>query len=141
MLETAKLGVYPRVRLQGISEALLQRYLVKERGTSTDSFRFRSDIRSMIDFEHLNLMASLPTGYCCSVIFCRNIMIYFDKPTQQALVSRLVDHLEPGGYLLIGHSENLNGIDHGLTYIQPATYRKCGALAEPSRKRSPRDSR
>jgi len=126
VLETAKLGVYPRMRLQGISEALQQRYLVKERGSSTDSFRFRSDIRSMIDFKHLNLMAALPEGYVCSVIFCRNIMIYFDKPTQQRLVQRLTGHLEDGGYLFIGHSESLNNISHGLEYVSPATYRKPG---------------
>ena len=58
------------------------------------------------------------------VIFCRNIMIYFDKPTQQSLVKRLAAQLEPGGYLLIGHSENLNAIEHGLEYVEPATYRK-----------------
>ena len=64
----------------------------------------------MIDFEHLNLMEKLPEGYVCPVIFCRNIMIYFDKPTQQSLVQRLSEHLEEGGYLLIGHSESLNNI-------------------------------
>jgi chemotaxis protein methyltransferase CheR len=58
------------------------------------------------------------------VIFCRNILIYFDKPTQRGLVQRLTTHLEPGGYLLIGHSENLNTIEHGLDYVEPATYRK-----------------
>jgi chemotaxis protein methyltransferase CheR len=80
----------------------------------------------MIDFEHLNLMQPLPEGYRCSVIFCRNVMIYFDKPTQQSLVQRLTEHLEDGGYLLIGHSESLNNIAHGLDYVCPATYRKPG---------------
>ena len=82
----------------------------------------------MIDFGHLNLMDKLPEGYRCSVIFCRNIMIYFDKPTQQDLVHRLSHHLEDGGYLFIGHSESLNRIQHSFEYVQPAIYKKPGSL-------------
>jgi chemotaxis protein methyltransferase CheR len=59
-----------------------------------------------------------------SVIFCRNVMIYFDQLTQRSLVNRLAAQLEPGGYLLIGHAESLNGIEHPLKYVCPATYRK-----------------
>lgn len=58
------------------------------------------------------------------VIFCRNVMIYFDKPTQQDLVNRLAGCLEPGGYLLVGHAESLNGVAHPLRYARPAIYRK-----------------
>ncbi len=124
VLEKAKLGVYEAGRVNGIPTALVQRYLVPERAGDANSFRFKDEIRSMIEFEHLNLMAKLPEGYRCSVIFCRNIMIYFDRPTQQNLVQRLSLHLEDGGYLLIGHSESLNNITHDLDYVSPATYRK-----------------
>lgn len=124
MIEKAKRGVYPAERFEGIAVPLMQRYLLKGQGESADTFRFKNDIRSMIGFEHLNLMEKLPEGYVCPVIFCRNIMIYFDKPTQQSLVQRLSEHLEEGGYLLIGHSESLNNISHGLDYVCPATYRK-----------------
>ena len=124
MIEKAKRGVYPAERFEGIAVPLMQRYLLKGQGESADTFRFKNDIRSMIGFEHLNLMEKLPPGYVCPVIFCRNIMIYFDKPTQQSLVQRLSEHLEEGGYLLIGHSESLNNISHGLDYVCPATYRK-----------------
>ena len=128
VLDRAKRGVYSSERTAEIPTALRQRYLLKDQSESADGHRFRSDIRSMIEFEHLNLMAKLPQGYCCPVIFCRNIMIYFDKPTQQSLVRRLSDHLEDGGYLFIGHSESLNNISHGLDYICPATYRKPGGV-------------
>jgi chemotaxis protein methyltransferase CheR len=60
------------------------------------------------------------------VIFCRNMMIYFDKPTQERLVSQLERFIEPGGYLFIGHSESLMGIRHSLEYVQPSIYRKPG---------------
>jgi len=125
VLEKAKRGVYPADRVAEIPPALLQRYLVKA-AEPLGSYRFKSDIRSMIEFERLNLMGHLPEAYSCSAIFCRNLMIYFDKPTQQSLVQRLSERLEEGGYLFIGHSESLNNISHGLGYVCPATYRKPG---------------
>jgi chemotaxis protein methyltransferase CheR len=126
VLEKAMSGSYPTERIQDIPDLLLQRYLVKGHGKDANAFQFRKDVRSMIDFERLNLMEKLPGGYCCSVIFCRNIMIYFDKPTQQSLVHRLSEHLEDGGYLFIGHSESLNNLSHALDFVCPATYRKPG---------------
>jgi chemotaxis protein methyltransferase CheR len=127
VLEKAKRGIYEADRCVGIAAPILQRYLVRSDVERKSTFRFRDDVRSMIDFQHLNLMKKLPGGYLCSVIFCRNIMIYFDKPTQQSLVERLSQHLEEGGYLFIGHSESLNNMSHGFEYVSPAIYRKPGA--------------
>jgi chemotaxis protein methyltransferase CheR len=124
VLEKARRGVYPAERFKGIPAAMLQRYLIKRRDEGKDSLCFKNEVRSLIEFEHRNLMGTLPEGYLCSVIFCRNIMIYFDKPTQQSLVYRLSQHLEEGGYLLIGHSESLTNISHDFEYVRPATYRK-----------------
>jgi chemotaxis protein methyltransferase CheR len=124
VLAHAKRGVYKAERLSNVPEEMLHLYLLKGQGAFANSFRFKDNVRSMIDFEHLNLMEQLPEKYRCSVIFCRNIMIYFDKPTKQSLVERLSQRLEDGGYLLIGHSESLNDLSHGLEYISPATYRK-----------------
>ncbi len=136
VLERAKRGIYPAERFTGIPTPLLQRYLLKGQKESADSFRFKGEVRAMIDFAHLNLMGPLPEGYRCSVIFCRNIMIYFDKPTQQDLVRRLAQHLEPGGHLLIGHSESLNSIAHEFEYVSPATYRLPGGpRIQPPRNR------
>jgi chemotaxis protein methyltransferase CheR len=124
VLEKARRGIYEAERFGGLPVGLLQRYLLKGGGLSVNKFRFKNSVRSMIDFEYLNLMDALPESYRCSVIFCRNIMIYFDKPTQKSLVQRLAERLEEGGYLFIGHSESLNGISHGFEYVSPATYRK-----------------
>jgi chemotaxis protein methyltransferase CheR len=126
VLDKASRGVYSEERVAEIPPVLRQRYLLKTKEESAPSFRFKSEVRSMIGFERLNLLGRLPEGYRCSVIFCRNIMIYFDKPTQQTLIERLSECLEDGGYLLIGHSESLNNIAHGLDYVCPATYRKPG---------------
>jgi chemotaxis protein methyltransferase CheR len=126
VLEKGKHGVYASERFKGVPTPLLHRYLLKGQNASVDLYRFKPEVRSMIDFEHLNLMERLPEGYRCSVLFCRNIMIYFDKTTQQDLVRRLSMHIEDGGYLFIGHSESLNSISHGLDYVSPAIYRKPG---------------
>jgi chemotaxis protein methyltransferase CheR len=124
VLEKARGGVYEAERFQGLPVDLLQRYLLKGHNLAANRYQFKSKVRAMIDFGHFNLMDALPETYRCSVIFCRNIMIYFDKPTQENLVRRLAERLEDGGYLFIGHSESLNGISHGFEYVSPATYRK-----------------
>jgi chemotaxis protein methyltransferase CheR len=126
VLETAAKGIYPAERMKDIPAPLQQRYMLKGSNAAAGSFRFKNEVRNLIVFEHTNLMQPLTPDYRCSVIFCRNIMIYFDRPTQQDLVQRLSQHLEPGGFLFIGHSESLNAIQHGLEYVSPATYRKPG---------------
>jgi chemotaxis protein methyltransferase CheR len=127
VLEKARRGFYDQERCSGIPGDMVDRYLTRTSTAGVSTFSFRSDVRSMIEFQRLNLMAKLPEGYRCSVIFCRNIMIYFDRPTQQRLVERLSQHLEDGGYLFIGHSESLNNITHPFDYVSPAIYRFPGA--------------
>ena len=78
----------------------------------------------MVTFARLNLMESWPMRGPFDVIFCRNVMIYFDKPTQNRLVERFWDLLIPGGMLFIGHSESLSGVRHRFKYVQPTVYRK-----------------
>jgi chemotaxis protein methyltransferase CheR len=127
VLEDGRRGIYACHRFRGLPESFLRKYLLKGSDATGDCYRFKQEVRSLIQFEHMNLMQPIPAGYRFSVIFCRNIMIYFDRATQQDLVHRLTAQLEPGGYLLIGHSESLNAISHGLEYISPATYRKAGS--------------
>jgi chemotaxis protein methyltransferase CheR len=67
---------------------------------------------------------TFPFRHGFDVVFCRNVMIYFDRPTQQALVNKISGQIHQGGYLLIGHSESLNNIQHNLKYIEPTVYRK-----------------
>jgi chemotaxis protein methyltransferase CheR len=78
----------------------------------------------MVEFRRLNLIETLSGVGTFPVIFCRNVMIYFDKPTQEQVVNSLCSKLEPGGWLMVGHAESLTGIRHGLRYVKPAIYRK-----------------
>jgi chemotaxis protein methyltransferase CheR len=119
-------GIYPAERIKSIPPEMLKRYLLKGQNAAAHTFRFKKEVRGMISFEHCNLMQPFHPDYRCPVIFCRNVMIYFDKPTQEDLVARLTMTLEDGGYLFIGHSESLNALEHGLEYVSPATYRKPG---------------
>lgn len=80
----------------------------------------------MVEFRRINLIEPLPVLGPFAVIFCRNVMIYFSQQTQEMVVRQLSACLEPGGYLFVGHSENLAGTQHELQQIQPAIYRKRG---------------
>jgi chemotaxis protein methyltransferase CheR len=80
----------------------------------------------VVEFRRLNLIEPYSHPAPFPVVFCRNVMIYFDRPTQEKVVDRISQWIEPGGYLLIGHAESLTGLRHGLSYVCPAVYRKPG---------------
>jgi chemotaxis protein methyltransferase CheR len=128
VLEQAKRAVYPLEKLKEMP-ATWRRYMEKGSGEWAGHFRIAGAWRSLIDFRRINLMEPLGQAAKFHVIFCRNVMIYFDRPTQEDLVRRFADCLAPGGWLLIGHSEGLSGLRSGLKYIQPATYRNHGTSA------------
>ena len=120
VLSRAKEGVYPAERFSEFSPAWMQTFLRKE---PDGNYRFKPEVVARIDFKRLNLMEPVTHGRRFHVIFCRNVMMYFDRGTQQSVVGRLSACLEPGGYLFVGHSETLSGIEHNLRYISPAIYR------------------
>jgi chemotaxis protein methyltransferase CheR len=121
VLARARAGVYEAHRLGTVPAAFRKRYFVRAAQPGQDEIC--PALRSHIRFAHFNLMSQqFPFRRGFHYIFCRNVMIYFDRPTQEALVGRFIHHLRPGGYLLIGHSESLNGIKHMLEYVQPTVY-------------------
>lgn len=129
VLAIAERGIYPESRFGDMPVERLRRLLLKGSRESTGHYMVRKEIRSLITFRRLNLMEDFSHVGLFSIIFCRNVMIYFDRETQQNLVNRLAEQLEPGGYLLIGHSESLNGVEHPLQYVCPATYRKAAGTS------------
>jgi chemotaxis protein methyltransferase CheR len=125
MLEKARKAVYNgKDTLQDVDNHLLQKYFAKVSDGDFPEYQIRDIVRNMVKIARLNLMDAWPMKGLFHVIFCRNVMIYFDRATQQRLVSRFWDFLEPGGYLFVGHSEGLSAISHRFRYIRPAVYRK-----------------
>lgn len=126
VLQTGKAGVYAADRVAGLPPEWLTRFFVRTRDGGSSTYTVKPEFRSRIEFRRVNLMERLPAGESFPVIFCRNVMIYFNKATQTDLVNRLSACLEPGGYLFVGHAESLTGIAHRLKYVKPAIYQKCG---------------
>lgn len=124
VLGMARSGVYKMERLREVEPPLLRKYFEKGLAAQEGLARVKADLRQRIRFEQLNLLEIDDLGSRFSVIFCRNVMIYFDRPVQQRVVSMLERHLLPGGYLFISHSESLNGISHGLRWMAPAVYKR-----------------
>lgn len=128
-LATARQGVYPAERLSGLAPEVARRYFLRGEQRWKGWFRAGRALREMVEFRRLNLTEPFPALPKFAVIFCRNVMIYFNRETQQNVVSRLARCLEPGGFLLTGHSESLLHGSHPLEYVRPATYRLPGAGA------------
>lgn len=123
VLEMANQAVYSADLLEPIPQAWRQKYFVAE-DNSKLTYRLVPDLRRLVRLGRLNFMDRFPMKGPFDMIFCRNAMIYFDKPTQERLVRRFYDLIAPGGYLFVGHSESLTGSNHNFKYIQPATYQK-----------------
>jgi chemotaxis protein methyltransferase CheR len=125
VLDMARRGVYPGERLNDVPADWLRRHFQKGVGQWDGQFRIKEELRQRIAFHHLNLLqGGYPFTKPFHVIFCRNVMIYFDRATQTDLVARLSEVLVPGGHLMVGHSESLSGIKHNLRLVQPAVYVK-----------------
>lgn len=125
MLERASRGVYPEERMRTVPKSMARKYFRKGSGDMQGFFRVREETRKIIYFKRFNLMSPVfPFRHKFDFIFCRNVMIYFDKPTQEALVGKYYDALDRGGHLLIGHSESLTGVEHNFRYVRPTIYCK-----------------
>jgi chemotaxis protein methyltransferase CheR len=122
-LRIAAQAAYPVERCEGIPAAWLTRYFVAD-GRPPRTYRVVPGIRAQAGFRRLNLMEHIAWPQRFPVVFCRNVMIYFDRETQEHVVRQLANWIEPGGYLFVGHAESLTRISHELEYVRPAIYRK-----------------
>jgi chemotaxis protein methyltransferase CheR len=98
--------------------------LLRGRGKWEGYYGIKPEIAALVNFERLNLVEPLSSARKFPLIFCRNVLIYFDRELQRDLVTRLAECLEPGGYLFVGHAESLSGLVHPLAYVRPAIYRR-----------------
>jgi chemotaxis protein methyltransferase CheR len=124
-LDCAMEGIYPDVRLDDVPLEWKRRFFQRGIGSQTGRFRVKAELRNRMSWHLMNLFQDVyPFDTKFHVIFCRNVMIYFDKESQENLVHRMSRLLKPGGYLKVGHSESLAGIRHSLQTVRPAVYRK-----------------
>jgi len=124
ILEKARKGLYPTLRIDGIPQPFLKKYCLKGKGEFDGFLRVNEKLRHKCSFKQINLIKPLPNVGEFDVIFLRNVLIYFDDKTKEDIVRRLVKSLRKGGYLFIGHSESLKGMDLGVKLLAPATYVK-----------------
>ena len=126
VLDVARSGMYKAECFHDGLAPWMKRHLLRGENQWEGWYRMRPEIMAMVEFQRLNLIEPLPDLGRFAVIFCRNVMIYFSRTTQEGVVNQLAACLDPGGYLFVGHSESLAGMQHGLQQIQPAIYRKRG---------------
>lgn len=122
VLEQARSGVFSRDRVQSLPEGWRNRFMLADRDEK--SFRVKPEYSNRIEFRRINLIEPIVDAHHFHFIFCRNVMIYFDRDTRLQLAERLANCLVRGGYLLVGHAESLLGVSQSLHQVCPAVYRR-----------------
>jgi chemotaxis protein methyltransferase CheR len=123
VLETARRALYPLEAAERIPEQLRRTYCLRGTGRYEGFMTLQTDLRRRVQFQHANLTKPLPELGLFDVVFLRNVMIYFDQETKQQLARRIARLVRPGGHLLIGHAESLNGLDVPFRLVSPSVYR------------------
>jgi chemotaxis protein methyltransferase CheR len=127
VLQKAAAAIYEAESVEPVPMEFRKKYLLRGKGEKSGLVRIAPELRSLVRFQRLNLMdADYVLTEPMDIIFCRNVIIYFDRPTQEKVLGSLVRHLRPGGYLFTGHSETLNGLSLPVVPIALTVYRKTG---------------
>ena len=124
VLAKAEKGVFTSEVVRPVPADLRRKYFMRSRDPNSHLVRVIPELRTAIEFRRLNLMEEFGLTELMDAIFCRNVIIYFDRPTQERLLNRMSRQLVPGGYMFMGHSEALHNMDIPLTAVAPALYRK-----------------
>ncbi|NOX09548.1 MAG: protein-glutamate O-methyltransferase CheR [Gammaproteobacteria bacterium] len=124
VLTTAASGVYAESRINGISSSRMKKYFMRGKGDRSGFVKVKPELGRMISFHQLNLMEEWPMREHFDIIFCRNVVIYFDKETQAVLFDRYANQLNADAYLFIGHSESLNQVTERFQLIGNTVYRR-----------------
>ncbi len=130
VLAKAEMGVYTNDVVAPVPAALQRKYFMRSRDPGSDQVRVVPELRRLIEFRRLNFMdADYGIAEKADAIFCRNVIIYFDRPTQERILKKLSLQLAPRGYMFVGHAETLHDMDLPLTPVAPALYRRVDAGA------------
>ncbi|MGA9672073.1 MAG: protein-glutamate O-methyltransferase CheR [Terracidiphilus sp.] len=125
VLAKAKLGIFSSEVVRPVPKDLQKKYFMRSRDPESHTMRVVPELRQLVDFRRVNFMDSdFGLSERADAIFCRNVIIYFDRSTQEQILQKLSQHLMPGGYAFLGHSETLHGMDLPLAPVAPALYRR-----------------
>ena len=124
VLEHAKHGMYDEALAEPVPAALRQQYLLRGKGRSSGLVRVSPALRGKVAFHQLNFMdESYPLRDKFDIAFCRNVLIYFDRETQERVLCKICRHINPGGYLFLGHSESPTGMNIPAYQVNTAVFR------------------
>ena len=125
MVDESEQGIYPHGRVAKVPRELMEKYFLRGVRSQAGKYLVSKDLRRHMEFKQLNLNdpMSMDIGLF-NMIFLRNVLIYFNPEQKKQIVNRLVSHLKPGGYLLVGHSETLNGVNAKVSPVAPSIYRR-----------------
>ena len=125
VLDKASTAIYPRDAIKGIPIDILRKYFLKGKNPQNPVVRIKPEIRNKVNFMRLNFMDSnYGIKETFQIIFCRNVLIYFDKANQEKVIRQFLNYLEPGGYLFLGHSETIFGMDLPFQTVSPTVFQK-----------------
>jgi len=124
VLAKAERGIYKLQSLEKLPESMKKKYFQIGTKSAEGYVKVRDEIRNKVQYKKINLVEPLMIKKQYDFIFCRNVMIYFDKNVKTKVVNLLYDCLKPGSYFFVGHSESLNGLQHKFSYVKPAIYFK-----------------
>lgn len=124
VLARAASGIYDAERVEGLPRERLKRWFRKGVGNNAGKVRLVPELQSLISFKQLNLMKAWPVNGPLDIIFCRNVVIYFDKPTQRILFDRYADLLHENGHLFVGHSESLFKVSERFKLLGKTIYQR-----------------
>lgn len=124
VLSTAQNGIYSSERIEGLSNGRKHRWFLKGKGENSGTVRVRPELKEIISFKQLNLLKEWPTKGPFDFIFCRNVVIYFDKDTQRVLFDRYANVLKEDAHLFIGHSESLFKVSDRFQLLGQTIYKK-----------------
>jgi chemotaxis protein methyltransferase CheR len=128
VLARAQMGIYTTDAVEPVPTLMQRKYLMRSRERGADRVRVVPELRKLVEFRRLNFMdADYGVEEKVDGVFCRNVIIYFDRPTQERILGKLASYLKPGGYMFVGHSETLHDMNLPLEALGPALYRRpCG---------------
>jgi chemotaxis protein methyltransferase CheR len=125
VLDVARTGIYREEQIVPVPQDFRKKYLLRGKERHAGKVRIAPELRERVRFRRLNFMeGDFGMREPLDIVFCRNVIIYFDRPTQERLIDRISRHMIPGGYLFMGHSETLNGMHVSFESVAPTVYRK-----------------